>query len=990
LLTLHRGSSMNFRNWLGLLVRKVGGPGKKPFSGVRRSRTRRWLVSGCERFEERRPLAADLALFSIRLVNGVPLMPDPDPALIAGSTDWTGLADTSGASQVADPQMAAVTQMASWIGSRLGLNVATMGDAEISAAFRGDSSADTSSAANAAAPVYTFSWSGMEWDLRQGAEGMEFLPLDGYGFHNPNAAIDVNNDGYLAPLDALLVINQLNAMPTSFLPNRAPASMAAMMLDVTGDRLLTPQDALLVINDLNSDGSGEVGRRIFAVDDDHSITLPYGSIEFPSTPIYPLANDYLGGNVTGSWDLSERPGVRVVSVGTPTFGQVELFNDSIGQSYSFVVYTPGESFTGTDSFTYVVQDAFGDRDEATVYVSYRIEDPPLPSFTLRAPTTIFGASPGAAIDFRDAEGDGLIAVDYPGDPSTSVGVMLDYQYGETPFGLGVVGKLTTDAVVGDVSLVPNRSGGVWLVGKLDEVNATLAGLRFEPSAGFAAPDGVGLGIYVFTPGGDNLPQNYAYGLVSLVVPAAELSPVAGNDSVEIRSFDRPVRLDVLANDTSPTGSPLRIVGVSAAPGDNAAASESWFGRFAIDTESNQIVYQPNTVFSGPDSFVYVVSDAEGRLSQGYGAVVGFVDWGASRLQANNDQMNLMLPAGTTAFPAVDIDVLGNDFPGDTTTDSGDPATVSDLRIVFAGGASNGAVELVAASSNQDRTFLRYTPGEAFDGSDLFYYTIEDRLGNRSQASVFVSYSIDTSPSPNIILSGPTRAVASAPGAAIDFRNADGSGSISIEYNGPAPIQVRVFLELSAASPFGLAAPGKLTSSTANPEVFFPQAVGSVFMSGTLEQVDASLAGLRYEPAAGFSAVEGLKMLIYVSTYSADAAIPEFSYREVELSVPADAMAPLATQDSMEVAATKGPFRLNVLANDTSPTGSPLRLVDVITFATLSNASPDLTIPKVAIDAQTNEIVYQPFEEFSGSDTFIYLVADADGRISQGNVSIYSL
>jgi hypothetical protein len=53
----------------------------------------------------------------------------------------------------------------------------------------------------------------------------------------------VNNDGYVSPLDALLVINALN---------QPPADLTSSVLDVNGDRHLSPLDALLVINKLNS------------------------------------------------------------------------------------------------------------------------------------------------------------------------------------------------------------------------------------------------------------------------------------------------------------------------------------------------------------------------------------------------------------------------------------------------------------------------------------------------------------------------------------------------------------------------------------------------------------------------------------------------------------------------------------------------------------------------------------------------------------------
>ncbi len=75
-------------------------------------------------------------------------------------------------------------------------------------------------------------------------------------WQNPVNRHDVNNNGEVTPLDALLVINDLNTRRsreltgTNFIP--------PPFIDVNGDSSLSPIDALLVINFLNaSRGSGE-------------------------------------------------------------------------------------------------------------------------------------------------------------------------------------------------------------------------------------------------------------------------------------------------------------------------------------------------------------------------------------------------------------------------------------------------------------------------------------------------------------------------------------------------------------------------------------------------------------------------------------------------------------------------------------------------------------------------------------------------------------
>ena len=85
-------------------------------------------------------------------------------------------------------------------------------------------------------------------------------------WHNAGSPLDVNEDGLVTPLDALLVINLLNRSgPASVEPlsvNRSgPGSVEPLFAptyypDVNGDRRVTPLDALLVINALNARRTG--------------------------------------------------------------------------------------------------------------------------------------------------------------------------------------------------------------------------------------------------------------------------------------------------------------------------------------------------------------------------------------------------------------------------------------------------------------------------------------------------------------------------------------------------------------------------------------------------------------------------------------------------------------------------------------------------------------------------------------------------------------
>lgn len=68
--------------------------------------------------------------------------------------------------------------------------------------------------------------------------------------HNATNMFDVNGDGFVSPIDALLVINHLNGAADD--PLNGPP-----YLDPSADQVVSPLDALMVINWLNSSGAGE-------------------------------------------------------------------------------------------------------------------------------------------------------------------------------------------------------------------------------------------------------------------------------------------------------------------------------------------------------------------------------------------------------------------------------------------------------------------------------------------------------------------------------------------------------------------------------------------------------------------------------------------------------------------------------------------------------------------------------------------------------------
>jgi hypothetical protein len=75
------------------------------------------------------------------------------------------------------------------------------------------------------------------------------FPSPASTWHNPDNALDVDRDGTVAPVDALIIINQLETSSIRSLSGRN--NTTSMFSDTSGDGELSPLDALMVINRLD-------------------------------------------------------------------------------------------------------------------------------------------------------------------------------------------------------------------------------------------------------------------------------------------------------------------------------------------------------------------------------------------------------------------------------------------------------------------------------------------------------------------------------------------------------------------------------------------------------------------------------------------------------------------------------------------------------------------------------------------------------------------
>jgi hypothetical protein len=97
------------------------------------------------------------------------------------------------------------------------------------------------------------------------------LAADASPWQNPVQPLDVNADGQVAPLDALIIINDLNAFgPRALVPAAdqaaQPVGAPGDLIDVDGDQFVSPLDALIVINGLQQGAQALVRVRLEVTD----------------------------------------------------------------------------------------------------------------------------------------------------------------------------------------------------------------------------------------------------------------------------------------------------------------------------------------------------------------------------------------------------------------------------------------------------------------------------------------------------------------------------------------------------------------------------------------------------------------------------------------------------------------------------------------------------------------------------------------------------
>lgn len=611
-------------------------------------------------------------------------------------------------------------------------------------------------------------------------------------------------------------------------------------------------------------------------------------------------------------------------------------NGTVSIVDSQVVYTPNEAtFTGTDSFSYTINDGNGGTDWAQVNVTVRDNLNPIanPDRT----TIAVGGTASIAVLENDSDPNGqalrVTGISMPLNGSAVLnGDRIIYIPGTTPAGDPFGGVDTFFYTIGD------GNGGT----ASSAVTVTIGG-----------------------------PQ----------------PPVANDDTIGT-PLGVPVSIDVLANDTDADGDTISISGIPSAT-ENGTLSLS----------GNQVLYTPNAGFNGTESFTYTVSDGaltdtatvsvqvggqlppiaspDSATSQNGGAVIIPVLTNDS--DPNGDAVSITgvgTPAnGTATFvgedvvytPPADTNFVGTvTFPYSITDGNEGTATADitvtvdrerppianpDASTIEAGSTATVNVLVndsdpdgdsititgVSGPDNGETTFVGnqviYIPNKAaqtpegqedFSGTDSFFYSITD--GNGGTASASVRVTVGGNQPPDAVDDATGTAVGTAISIDVLANDTDPEGN-----------PITIFQTGSGAN--------GSTSISNNAIVYTPS-------SQTFIGEDSFV----YTISDGNGGVDTATVTLQVGE-----------------------LPPVAVDDTAILTATSTQTQLiNVLANDSDPDGGTFTLTDV------GNGARGAAI------INNNQIAYTPSADLAaqgGTDSFTYTITNDQGRTDTATVTV---
>ncbi|HET7062651.1 MAG TPA: Ig-like domain-containing protein, partial [Rudaea sp.] len=436
--------------------------------------------------------------------------------------------------------------------------------------------------------------------------------------------------------------------------------------------------------------------------------------------------------------------LTVTAATTPAHGSSHVNGDGT------ITYTPNATFTGSDRFTYSIDNAHGGTASANVTIV--VQPPAPPQARDDSATTAYGNAVDIDVLANDTDPAGYpLTVSSVTSPSNGTAIILTNGAVRYRPVLGFTGNDTFSYTVSDghggvaganVAVTVLPQSGTFRARDDSATTAYATPVTIDVLANDSAPTGAKLTIknvttpqhgtaanspagVVYTPsaafngGTDTFDYTVGDGLETLtatvtvkVLPPG--NPVAQNDQATT-AFATPVVVNVLANDSDPNHFPLTVSSISAAPAHGIAQING----------DNTITYTPASNYSGSDNFSYAISNNHGGTASANVTVT---------VQAALPPVARADGASTAYNTPVTITVLANDS---------DPnGLVLSIAPTPAPAPAHGSAQINANNT------ITYTPAQNYSGADNFNYTIRNTQGLTASASVSVTVQPPPGPTAN--------------------------------------------------------------------------------------------------------------------------------------------------------------------------------------------------------------------------------------------------
>ncbi|SDC37574.1 Ig-like domain-containing protein, partial [Williamwhitmania taraxaci] len=265
------------------------------------------------------------------------------------------------------------------------------------------------------------------------------------------------------------------------------------------------------------------------------------------------------------------------------------------------------------------------------------------------------------------------------------------------------GVTTTDILPSGYTYVSNDLGasyvpvtGIWTIGNL--ANGATASLNI--TATVLATGSYANTATVTSTTMDPTPGNNT----DINTPVPNHIPIAFDDS-QTTFIETPVTIPVLGNDTGLEDGGLAVT-ITVNPTN---------GTFVVNGD-NTVTYTPNAGFTGTDTFIYQVCDADGDCATATVTIT------VNPTAINHLPVAVNDTTSTKQDTPVTIPVLGNDSG---LEDGG-------LMVTITVNPTNGTFVV-----NGDNT-VTYTPNAGFTGIDIFTYQVCDANGDCTTATVTIT------------------------------------------------------------------------------------------------------------------------------------------------------------------------------------------------------------------------------------------------------------